>query len=205
MKTKRGRKPIKLKQPEFKYFGVKAGTISEGLEKYAEVNKLAYRWLNMRKVKNSGGVAGDYWVPLKLTDTECDTMNIEGIVRDAEGYIRRGDLVLGSRKMVIHQEHRKWLDHENRKQAAAVGQYGKEEMEAVEAALDAGARERLPELMTDRWLSDCTLYGPPNRVLDGLEAWYAAGLRTPILVPSSAVGNQMKAFDELFALFARLG
>lgn len=81
----------------------------------------------------------------------------------------------------------------------------REEMEAVEAALDAGARERLPELMTDRWLSDCTLYGPPSRVLDGLEAWYATGLRTPILVPSSAIGNQMKAFEEFFSLFERLG
>jgi alkanesulfonate monooxygenase SsuD/methylene tetrahydromethanopterin reductase-like flavin-dependent oxidoreductase (luciferase family) len=80
-----------------------------------------------------------------------------------------------------------------------------EEMEAVEAALDAGERDRLPELMTDRWLSDCTLYGPPSRVLEGLEAWYEAGLRTPILVPSSAVGNQMKAFEEFFALFERLG
>jgi len=81
----------------------------------------------------------------------------------------------------------------------------REEMEAVEAALDADARDQLPGLMTDRWLSDCTLYGPPNRVLDGLEAWYAAGLRTPILVPSSAVGNQMKAFEEFFSLFERLG
>jgi alkanesulfonate monooxygenase SsuD/methylene tetrahydromethanopterin reductase-like flavin-dependent oxidoreductase (luciferase family) len=80
-----------------------------------------------------------------------------------------------------------------------------EEMEAVEAALDAGERDRLPELMTERWLSDCTLYGPPSRVLEGLEAWYEAGLRTPILVPSSAVGNQMKAFEEFFALFERLG
>lgn len=80
-----------------------------------------------------------------------------------------------------------------------------DEMEAVEAALDAGERDRLPELMTDRWLSDCTLYGPADRVLDGLEAWYEAGLRTPILVPASAVGNQMKAFEEFFSLFERLG
>jgi alkanesulfonate monooxygenase SsuD/methylene tetrahydromethanopterin reductase-like flavin-dependent oxidoreductase (luciferase family) len=80
----------------------------------------------------------------------------------------------------------------------------REEMEAIEAALDAGDREQLPALMTDRWLSDCTLYGPPSRVLDGLEAWYAAGLRTPILVPSSAAGNQMKAFEEFFSLFERL-
>jgi len=78
-----------------------------------------------------------------------------------------------------------------------------EEMEAIEKALAARERERIPKLMTDRWLSDSTLYGPPARVLEGLEAWYDAGLRTPILVPSSVAGNQMKAFEELFALFAR--
>jgi len=58
--------------------------------------------------------------------------------------------------------------------------------------------------MTDEWLSDCTLYGPAERIFDGLAAWYDAGLRTPILVPSSAVGNQMKAFEEFFELFDRL-
>jgi alkanesulfonate monooxygenase SsuD/methylene tetrahydromethanopterin reductase-like flavin-dependent oxidoreductase (luciferase family) len=80
-----------------------------------------------------------------------------------------------------------------------------EEMEAVEKALEAGDRDRLPALMTERWLSDSTLYGSADRVLEGLEAWYETGLRTPILVPSSAVGNQMKAFEEFFALFERLG
>jgi alkanesulfonate monooxygenase SsuD/methylene tetrahydromethanopterin reductase-like flavin-dependent oxidoreductase (luciferase family) len=79
-----------------------------------------------------------------------------------------------------------------------------EEMEAIEKAIEVGDRDRLPELMTDEWLSDCTLYGPAERILDGLAAWYDAGLRTPILVPSSAVGNQMKAFEEFFELFDRL-
>jgi len=79
-----------------------------------------------------------------------------------------------------------------------------EEMSAVESALEAGERERLPELMTDAWLSDCSLYGPPARVLEGLERWRDAGLTTPILVPSSAAGNQMKAFEEMFALFDRV-
>jgi len=78
-----------------------------------------------------------------------------------------------------------------------------EEMGAVEQALEAGKRDRLEALMTDEWLSDSTLYGPSDAILAGLEAWYAAGVRTPILVPSSAVGNQMKAFEELFELFDR--
>lgn len=76
-----------------------------------------------------------------------------------------------------------------------------EEMEAIEKALSAGERDRLPALMSDAWLSDCTLYGPAEAVREGLAAWYEAGIRTPIIVPSSAEGNQMKAFEELFALF----
>jgi len=78
-----------------------------------------------------------------------------------------------------------------------------EEMEAIEKALAAGERERIPALMSDAWLSDCTLFGPADSVREGLAAWYEAGIRTPILVPSSVEGNQKKAFEELFALFER--
>jgi hypothetical protein len=62
--------------------------------------------------------------------------------------------------------------------------------------------ERIPSLMSDRWLSDVTLYGPAARVREGVEAWYDAGVKTPILVPSSAAGNQMKAFEEMFGCFS---
>jgi alkanesulfonate monooxygenase SsuD/methylene tetrahydromethanopterin reductase-like flavin-dependent oxidoreductase (luciferase family) len=79
--------------------------------------------------------------------------------------------------------------------------YG-EEMEAIEAALARNDRDALPGLMTERWLSDVTLFGSVSEVREGLEAWYDAGVRTPILVPSSAVGNQMKAFAELFDAFS---
>ncbi len=76
-----------------------------------------------------------------------------------------------------------------------------EEMEAIEKAIEAGEQDRLHSLMSDEWLSDCTLYGPASRVREGLEAWFEAGMKTPILVPSSASGGQFKAFEELFALF----
>ncbi len=77
-----------------------------------------------------------------------------------------------------------------------------EEMEAVQKALAAGERERVPDLLSDRWLEDTTLFGSVSRVREGVEAWREAGVTTPILVPSSAVGNQLKAFEELFAAFA---
>ncbi len=77
-----------------------------------------------------------------------------------------------------------------------------EEMGAIAKALEAGERDRLPELMSDAWLADSTLHGTASQVRDGLAAWREAGVTTPILVPSSAAGNQMKAFEELFAAFA---
>ncbi len=78
----------------------------------------------------------------------------------------------------------------------------RDEMEAVEKALSAGQRDRVPELLSDRWLADTTLFGSAAEVRKGVEAWLSAGVSTPILVPSSAVGNQLKAFDELFQAFA---
>ena len=77
------------------------------------------------------------------------------------------------------------------------------EIAAVEAALKTGERgEKLAELMGERWLKDVSLFGSAKEVREGYEAWLDAGLRTPILVPSSAKGNQMVAFEELFATFA---
>jgi alkanesulfonate monooxygenase SsuD/methylene tetrahydromethanopterin reductase-like flavin-dependent oxidoreductase (luciferase family) len=80
-----------------------------------------------------------------------------------------------------------------------------EDMAGVEKAMEAGGDpEAIGKCLSERWLSDNTLYGPPSKVLEGLEAWYDAGIKTPILVPSSAQGNQFKAIEEVFELCARL-
>lgn len=76
-----------------------------------------------------------------------------------------------------------------------------EEMDAIETALANKERERIPELMSDRWLADCTLFGPPSAIREGVEAWREAGVRTPILVPSSTKGGQFVAYEELFEVF----
>jgi alkanesulfonate monooxygenase SsuD/methylene tetrahydromethanopterin reductase-like flavin-dependent oxidoreductase (luciferase family) len=76
-----------------------------------------------------------------------------------------------------------------------------EEMQAIETAIAEKRMDDVPKYLTDAWLADCTLFGPAARVREGLEAWYAAGVRTPIVVLSSASGNQMKAIEELFATF----
>jgi alkanesulfonate monooxygenase SsuD/methylene tetrahydromethanopterin reductase-like flavin-dependent oxidoreductase (luciferase family) len=77
-----------------------------------------------------------------------------------------------------------------------------EEMTAIETAVAAGREAEIPSLMSDRWLADATLFGPAAQVREGVEAWRAAGVSTPILVPSSAAGNQLKAVEEIFVAFA---
>lgn len=78
-----------------------------------------------------------------------------------------------------------------------------EEMEAVETAIAEKRLADIPKCMSDRWLADCTLFGTATQVRDGVEAWFASGVKTPIVVPSSAAGNQMKAIEEVMAAFAR--
>lgn len=76
-----------------------------------------------------------------------------------------------------------------------------EEMTAIETAIAEKRMDDVPKYLTDAWLADCTLFGPAARVREDLEGWYAAGVTTPIVVPSSASGNQMKAIQEMFATF----
>ena len=77
-----------------------------------------------------------------------------------------------------------------------------DEMHAIEEALRSGRTDRIPALMSDRWLSDVTLFGSAAEVRAGVEAWQDAGVSTPILVPSSTSGGQLKALAELFDAFA---
>ena len=77
-----------------------------------------------------------------------------------------------------------------------------EEMDAVESALATGDKEAVTAAMSDGWLRDCTLAGPPDAVRDGVERWFAAGIQ-PVLVMSSTSGGQAKAIAELFEMYRR--
>jgi len=59
-----------------------------------------------------------------------------------------------------------------------------EEMQAIRKVLATGQEDKLPSLMSERWLSQVTLYGSASEVREGVEAWYAAGVKTLIVVPS---------------------
>ncbi|MGZ4766210.1 MAG: LLM class flavin-dependent oxidoreductase [Ilumatobacteraceae bacterium] len=77
-----------------------------------------------------------------------------------------------------------------------------EEMTAIEAALAAGERDRLPAMMSDAWIDDCTISGSAGTVRDRVDEWLAMGV-LPILVMSSTTGGQAAAIRELFAAYAR--
>ena len=77
-----------------------------------------------------------------------------------------------------------------------------EEMDAIEKAIAEGRQGDVAKFLTDKWLQDNTLFGPAAKVREGVAAWRASGVHTPILVPSSAAGNQLKAIDEVFSAFA---
>jgi alkanesulfonate monooxygenase SsuD/methylene tetrahydromethanopterin reductase-like flavin-dependent oxidoreductase (luciferase family) len=76
------------------------------------------------------------------------------------------------------------------------------EMAAIEKAIAENRRDDIPRYLTDRWISDNSLSGPPAKVRDGVAAWQEAGVNTPVLVPNSLNGNQLTALQEIFAAFA---
>jgi alkanesulfonate monooxygenase SsuD/methylene tetrahydromethanopterin reductase-like flavin-dependent oxidoreductase (luciferase family) len=76
-----------------------------------------------------------------------------------------------------------------------------EEMATAETVIAEGRAGEMPKYLTDRWLADCTLFGSAARVRDGVEAWRAAGISTPVIVPISPDGNQEKAIGAVFKAF----
>jgi len=74
-------------------------------------------------------------------------------------------------------------------------------MDAVEQALAARDRDRLAELVPDRWVDDCAASGPATVVREQFDAWADLGV-LPIAVMSSTRGGQLVAIRELFAAFS---
>ena len=75
------------------------------------------------------------------------------------------------------------------------------EMDAVERCVADQRLDQVGHVLSDRWLDDTTIAGPPSRVREEVQRWVEAGVKTPILVPSAVQGGQMQAFEELFAVF----
>lgn len=76
-----------------------------------------------------------------------------------------------------------------------------EEMAGVETCMKVNDLDRVPYFLTDRWLADTTLFGTASQVREGIEAWFDAGIKTPIIVPSAVSGGQFQAFEEFFGIW----
>jgi alkanesulfonate monooxygenase SsuD/methylene tetrahydromethanopterin reductase-like flavin-dependent oxidoreductase (luciferase family) len=74
-------------------------------------------------------------------------------------------------------------------------------IDRVEASLAAEDGAFLPDLMSDDWLSDVTLYGSADYIRDEVQKSLDHGI-TPILVPSSTSGGMSKGIREVFDVFA---
>jgi len=72
-----------------------------------------------------------------------------------------------------------------------------EEMQAIRQTIANKEDDKIPGLMSERWLQQVTLYGSAAEVREGIAAWYETGINTLIVVPSSTRGGQLVAFQEL--------
>ena len=79
--------------------------------------------------------------------------------------------------------------------------YG-EEMRAVIAAAAEHRLDDVAGCLSDRLLADTTLSGSATQIRDGVDAWRAAGIKDPVLVPLSTDGRQTTALRDVFAVFA---
>jgi alkanesulfonate monooxygenase SsuD/methylene tetrahydromethanopterin reductase-like flavin-dependent oxidoreductase (luciferase family) len=77
-----------------------------------------------------------------------------------------------------------------------------DEMQAVATAVAENRLNDVACCLSDRLLADTTLSGTATQVREGVEAWRAAGIKTPVLVPLAADGSQMSALRDVFAAFA---
>jgi alkanesulfonate monooxygenase SsuD/methylene tetrahydromethanopterin reductase-like flavin-dependent oxidoreductase (luciferase family) len=77
-----------------------------------------------------------------------------------------------------------------------------DEMQAAAKAVAENRTGDVGRCFSDRLLADTTLSGTATQVREGVEAWRAAGIKTPVLVPLAADGSQISALRDVFAAFA---
>ena len=77
---------------------------------------------------------------------------------------------------------------------------------ALTASLAVGVATALGWALWRYWprlgQADTTTWAVLHEVREGVEAWRAAGIKTPVLVPLAADGRQMSALRDVFAAFA---
>jgi alkanesulfonate monooxygenase SsuD/methylene tetrahydromethanopterin reductase-like flavin-dependent oxidoreductase (luciferase family) len=146
---------------------------------------------------------GAIWANASFSHMEAQLAAVPTARRDDFALLDMAPTVIDADKDAARAIHRRTLtgyvslpNYRNYWKAAGY----EDEMAAIEDALAAGDRDKLPSLMTDDWVDDCTISGSPGEVRERLEAWYDLGV-TPIAVMSSTTGGQAHANGQLFELY----
>ncbi len=147
---------------------------------------------------------GAIWANASFSHTPKQLADIPADKKDSFALANMAPTVIDADKDAARAIHRRTLtgyvtlpNYRNYWKAAGY----EAEMAAIEDAIGAGDRDKLPSLMTDEWVDDCTISGSPGEVRERLEAWYELGV-TPIAVMSSTTGGQAHAIGQLFELYA---
>ncbi len=146
---------------------------------------------------------GAIWANAAYSHMEAQLATIPAERRDTFSLANMVPTVIDADKDAARAIHRRTLsgyvilpNYRNYWKAAGY----EDEMVAIEQAVEAGERDKLPTLMTDEWIDDCTISGSGGEVRERLDAWYDLGV-TPIAVMSSTTGGQAHAIGQLFELY----
>lgn len=147
---------------------------------------------------------GAVWANAAFSHMEAQLATIPADKRSTFSLANMAPTVIDADKDAARAIHRRTLtgyvtlpNYRNYWKAAGY----EDEMAAIEDAIAAGDRDKLPGLMTDAWVDDVTISGSAGEVRERLAAWYDVGV-TPIAVMSSTTGGQAHAIGQLFELYA---
>lgn len=90
------------------------------IKKYCEENKLVLRWINAVVFTKNSGYHKDYWVPFNYKEAGLEKALGFTLGAQADGFIRRGDTILGVRAKEIEDAWKADLKRKNARYNAAV-------------------------------------------------------------------------------------
>lgn len=181
--------------------------LREGASRWGDLPPVILASLRRRMVELAARIGdGAVWANASLSHMP-QSLSYLGDKRDADGFFT-GNMIpvcIGDDREAAAAVNRKTLTGyvmlPNYQEYWIEAGYG-DEMNAIREAIAAKQYDRIPSLMSDRWLRDCTLFGSVAEVREGIEAWQASGVKTLILVPSSVSGGQLQAVEEIFRAYA---
>lgn len=102
-----------------------------------EAKGLVCRWINAHKLKENYGFDARRWVPYKPESKGDSAFGFQ----DSEGYVRRGDLVLGVRSKEINAAHKAKIDRKNKTLSAVQNKQAADELRM--RMKDAGIKAKI--------------------------------------------------------------